>query len=144
MEPSARDRQRLKGVHSDLLLLYERACEEFPKVFSATPSFQLFVIEGLRTRAKQLEYVQAGSSWTLNSRHLYGLAFDLGVQSGGKMRWEFPVYERLAKYCVMPAAKNLDLSVVWGGSWKSRDGPHFELVGPKYQLWMGEFNVRDR
>lgn len=144
MTPSTRDLTRLKGVHPDLLALYERTCEDFLKVFSTTPNFQLFVIEGVRTRAKQLEYVQAGSSWTLNSKHLVGLAMDLGVQAYGRMRWEWPVYERLARFVVLPAARNLDLSVVWGGSWKSRDGPHFELVGDKYDKWYLEFNVKEK
>lgn len=142
--PSPRDLTRLKGCHADLIILYQESMADFAKVFSASPTFQLFVIEGCRTRAKQEEYVRAGVSWTFNSRHLFGLAMDLGIQSAGKMRWEFPVYERLAQYVVLPAARRLDLNVVWGGSWKSRDGPHFELVGPRYSDWEANYRVRER
>ena len=50
----------------------------------------------------------------------------------GKVRWDWPLYARLAE-AMKAAAKDLALPLVWGGDWKSfRDGPHFELPRATY------------
>jgi len=135
---SIRDRDRLKGVHEDLIHVVEFAFGLFPDAFKDTPSFRVFVIQGLRTREQQAEYVRIGASHTMNSRHLTGHAVDLGVQEGGAMRWEFPVYEKLWETCVLPAAVKLGVNVEWGGKFRTSkgkpimDGPHFQLSQSKY------------
>lgn len=120
-----RDRQRLQGVHPDLVRVVERA--------RATASF--VVTEGLRTRERQQHLVAIGASQTMNSRHLTGHAVDLaywlddgdGVPENGEIRWDWPLYEQLAR-AMKAAAQDLGVPIVWGGDWpRFRDGPHFEL-----------------
>ena len=136
-----RDAKRLVGVHPDLIKVYVRACKLFPIAFASTPGFKLFVIEGVRTRKTQSEYVKIGASWTENSKHLVGMAMDLGIQANGKMRWEMAVYQRLWESVVRVAADELDVSMLWGGTWKQKDGPHFELLGEKYATWRKNYAI---
>jgi peptidoglycan L-alanyl-D-glutamate endopeptidase CwlK len=90
------------------------------------------VTEGLRSAERQRRLVAAGASRTLNSRHLSGHAVDLAAKVGGKVRWDWPLYARLAE-AMKTAASELNLPLVWGGDWRSfRDGPHFELPREAY------------
>ena len=86
------------------------------------------VIEGLRTKERQAELVKAGASRTINSRHITGHAVDLAAVVGGEVRWDWPLYEKIAK-AMKQAAYELNINIEWGGDWKSfKDGPHFQLV----------------
>jgi peptidoglycan L-alanyl-D-glutamate endopeptidase CwlK len=130
MKLSARDQTRLMGVHHDLVNVTERAFYLFDEAFADAPSMRVFVIEGLRTRERQAEYVKTGASRTMNSRHLTGHAVDLGIQADGGMRWEFPLYQRLWLKCMQPSSVSLGIPVEWGGvafGPRFLDGPHFQL-----------------
>lgn len=116
---SQRSRDRMKGVHPDLVAVIEAA------IRLSTVDFM--VIEGLRTATRQAALVKAGASRTLKSRHITGHAVDLAALVGGQVRWDWPLYPNIAK-AVKGAASNLNTPLVWGGDWTSlRDGPHFEL-----------------
>jgi|TARA_R110000796_G_scaffold103642_3_gene213074 peptidoglycan L-alanyl-D-glutamate endopeptidase CwlK len=88
------------------------------------------VIEGIRHISRQRELLKAGKSTTLNSRHLTGHAVDMVPYP---VDWEdLERFELMAK-AMKSAAKELDISIVWGGDWKSfYDAPHFELDRKKY------------
>ena len=121
---STRSRQRLAGVHPDLVKVVERAIQLTTIDFAVT--------EGLRTPARQKELVAAGASQTLNSRHLIGHAVDLGAIVAGSVRWDWPLYAKIAE-AMKTAAKELSVPIVWGGDWRTfKDGPHFELDRRKY------------
>ena len=116
---SSRSKDRLKGVHPDLVRVVERAIGRTPVDFMVT--------EGLRTRDRQKALVAAGASRTMNSRHLTGHAIDLAAFVDGRVRWDWPLYPRIAE-AMKAAARDLGVALIWGGDWKSlRDGPHFEL-----------------
>ena len=116
---SQRSRDRLKGVHPDLIKVVELAIKKTPVDFIVT--------EGLRTKERQKQLVAAGASKTMNSRHLTGHAFDVAALVGGSVRWDWPLYTKIAE-AVKAAANELGVEIIWGGDWKSfRDGPHFEL-----------------
>ena len=115
---------RLEGVHPDLVAVVKRAIEITPQDFA--------VLEGLRTKERQAQLVQAGASKTLASRHLTGHAVDLGVLVDGVVKWDWPLYDQLAK-TMKAAAAELHLSIEWGGDWKTfKDGPHFQLPKQTY------------
>jgi peptidoglycan L-alanyl-D-glutamate endopeptidase CwlK len=115
-----RDRRRLVGVHPDLVRVVERAASMIDE-----PCF--VVLEGLRTEARQRELLAAGASRTMKSRHLTGHAVDLGAVVGGEVRWDWPLYNRLAEV-VKGAAELERVKVEWGGDWpRFRDGPHWQL-----------------
>ena len=114
-----RSKERLKGVHPDLVRVVERAIE--------ITDIDFGVLEGLRTSERQKQLVAAGASRTMRSRHLTGHAVDLGAWVDGEFRWDWPLYHKISK-AVKQAAKELGVPIEWGGDWKSfKDGPHWQL-----------------
>ena len=119
-----RSRQRLKGVHPDLVKVVERAIQITEVDFT--------VLECLRTPERQKALVEAGASQTLMSRHLTGHAVDLGAWVGDEVRWDWPLYHKIAA-AMKDAAKQEGVRIVWGGDWRTfKDGPHFELDRKAY------------
>jgi peptidoglycan L-alanyl-D-glutamate endopeptidase CwlK len=114
-----RSKQRLKGVHPDLVKVVERAIE--------ISTIDFTVLEGLRTPERQKALLEAGASQTLNSRHITGHAVDLGAWVDNQVDWSWPLYHKIAA-AMKDAAKQEGVSIVWGGDWRTfKDGPHFEL-----------------
>lgn len=92
---------------------------------------RVVVTEGRRTPEKQAKLYAQGRTtpgrivtWTLKSKHLDGLAFDVGVlDDDGVLTWpdDDDLWERIGK---LGEARGLR----WGGRWtRSKDRPHFEL-----------------
>jgi len=134
MSLDVRSLKRLEGVHPDLVAVVIRAAEISDQSFIVT--------EGLRTIERQKKLVAAGASTTLRSRHLTGHAVDVAAfvdmdgsgdyTSGDNIRWDWPLYSRIAS-AMKGAAFQLNIPIVWGGDWKTfKDGPHFELDRKQY------------
>lgn len=143
--------KELEGVHSDLLSVVKRTLELTVQDFA--------VHDGTRTLKEQKEYLAAGVSQTLDSRHLTGHAVDLVPYINGKLRWEWEPIYKIAE-AVRVAAKELSIPIRWGGAWDITftdsddspedlvtdyvarrkkagkkafiDGPHFELPKSLY------------
>jgi len=116
---------RLSGVHPDLVAVVKLAIE------LSDIDFQ--VIEGVRSKARQEQLVKAGASQTMNSRHLTGHAVDLAALVNDSIRWDWPLYFKIAD-AMKKAAGQLKIKIVWGGDWKTfKDGPHFELSKEVYK-----------
>ena len=114
-----RSKDRLTGVHPDLVKIIEEAIKESPLDFSIT--------EGLRTKERQKALFDAGKSQTMNSRHITGKAVDIAVIKDGEVTWDFKHYQTVADH-IKKIAKDMKIDLVWGGDWQSfKDGPHFEL-----------------
>ena len=110
-------------------------------------SFDVQVIEGLRTLARQKEYYAIGRPGgppgptvtdTLASKHLVGRAVDLApLQADGSLNWKDSAsFDKLAA-AMFEACKVVGVRIRWGADWdqdgKPRergesDSPHFELV----------------
>lgn len=119
-----RSKQRLEGLHPDLVKVIEKAITITRVDFS--------VLEGLRTEARQRELFTAGASTTMNSRHLTGHAVDLGAYVGGTIAWDWPLYDQIGAAMKLAAAEE-GIKIEWGGDWRSfRDGPHFQLPWADY------------
>ncbi len=120
---------RLARVHPDLVKVVRRA--------AAISKIDFIVTEGARSLVRQKALVKAGASQTLNSRHIPGIdgfakAVDLAALVGGKIRWDWPLYAKLAAI-MKQAAKDVGVAIEWGGDWKSfKDGPHFQLPRAQY------------
>lgn len=121
---STRSLDRLNGVHPDLVSVVKLAIH--------LSEIDFVVLEGVRTKERQAQLLKAGASFTLKSRHLTGHAVDLGALVNKEVRWDWPLYHRIAK-AMKQAAIDLDVPIVWGGDWRTfKDGPHFELKRNKY------------
>lgn len=118
----ARSEKNLTGVHPDLVRVIREAANHASFV----------VTEGLRTVERQKELVAKGASKTMKSRHITGHAVDLAVRVGREIRWDWPLYAKLAE-AVKAAAALQNVPIEWGGDWKSfKDGPHFQLPHAQY------------
>ena len=127
---SLRSRQRLSGVHPDLVAVVKRAIEITEQDF--------FVGEGIRSVERQKRLVASGASRTMNSRHITGHAVDLhpfpyhgdhdvdGVQNSD----DWDAYEPIVD-AVRQAAEELCVKVTHGYDW-GWDAPHHELDWKKY------------
>ncbi len=133
---SKRSMARLTGVHPDLVAVVHRAISRTEVDFA--------VVEGLRTTERQRQLVKAGASKTMDSRHLTGHAVDLGAWIGGSVRWDWPLYLKIAE-AMRTASQELNTPVRWGGTWgllSSIEGPITSEIlhkrfpdGPHYELW---------
>lgn len=112
-----RSLQNLSGVHPDMQDVVKKAIEITEVDFT--------VIEGIRNIERQRQLLKEGKSTTLNSRHITGHAVDMVPWP---VDWEdLDRFETMAE-AMKDAAEELDISIVWGGDWKSfYDAPHFEL-----------------
>lgn len=113
---------KLAGVHPDLIKVVRRAAQLMPE-----GPLEFIVTEGLRSVERQKQLYAAHATRTMKSRHLTGHAVDLAAMLQGEVRWDWPLYDKIADV-MLAAAGELQVAIVWGGSWTSfKDGPHFEL-----------------
>ena len=121
---STKSLSNLKGVHPDLVKVVKRAIELTECDFTVT--------EGLRTKERQAQLLKEKKTTTSNSRHLTGHAVDLAAWVDGTVSWNWDHYYKIAE-AVKQAAKELNISIEWGGEWKSfPDAPHWQLPWSKY------------
>jgi len=123
---SQRSYDRMVGVRPELIAVATRAL--------ALSSVDFGISEGLRTPARQAQLVQAGASQTMKSRHLTGHAIDVVAYVGSDVRWDWPLYEAIAR-AMDAASDELRVPLEWGGGWTTlRDGPHYQLPWGNYPL----------
>ena len=116
---SQRSLDRMKGVDERLVNVVKRAIE--------ISEVDFIVTEGLRTKERQAELLKAGATRTMNSKHIVGKAVDLAAVVSGQVRWDWPLYSKLAT-AMKRAAEILNVKIEWGGDWVTfKDGPHFQL-----------------
>ena len=123
---------RLRGVHPDLVRVVRRCAADWKD-----PETGFIVTCGVRTLEEQKVLKAKGASKTLRSRHIptangYGHAVDLAATVQGQVRWDWPLYDKIAK-AMKAAAKAEKVPLEWGGDWVSfKDGPHFQLPWSSY------------
>lgn len=116
---SQRSIDRMKGVDERLVNVVKRAID--------ISEVDFMVTEGLRTEARQKQLVATGASKTMKSKHLVGKAVDLAAVVDGQVKWDWPLYSKIAT-AMKRAAEILNVKIVWGGDWLTfRDGPHFQI-----------------
>lgn len=125
----------LKGVHPNLVKVITEAIKDAPIDFT--------VISGVRTTPEQKAlYAQgrtAKGSIVTNadgvknkSNHQaksdnYGHAVDLCPYVNGKLDWNTENNFKTLSNHILATAKRLGIKVSWGGTWKFKDLPHYEL-----------------
>lgn len=115
---SQRSIERLDGVDDRLVDVVCRAIEITTVDFGVT--------EGLRTIETQRQYVAAGKSQTMESKHLTGEAVDLMAYINGQACWELNVYDNIAD-AMKQAAIEKNVAIRWGAAWSV----------PDIRLWRG-------
>lgn len=119
MQLSPRSEKNLHGVHPKLVAVVRLA--------ATISEIDFIVTEGVRALERQKELYAKGASTTMNSKHLTGHAVDLAALIGNEVRWDWPLYGKLAA-AMKQAAAELGVTITWGGDWVTfKDGPHFEI-----------------
>lgn len=119
-----RSLKNLENVHPDLVKVMKESIKDSPLDFA--------IIEGVRSKERQVQLYNEGKSKTLLGRHIEGMAIDLMVYVNGKGTWEFKYYTTVAEH-IEKKAKELGIDITWGGRWRSIvDGPHYELSKKSY------------
>jgi len=123
---------KLRGVHPDLVRIVMRCAADWKDADTG------FVVTcGIRTLAEQKILKAKGASKTLRSRHIpaangFSHAVDLACTIQGQVRWDWPLYDKLAKR-MKAAADKEKVPLEAGADWvKFRDGPHFQLPWSSY------------
>lgn len=109
---SKRSHDRLFGVNPKLVAVVNTAI--------GITKVDFGVVEGLRTEATQRQYVDAGKSQTMSSKHLTGEAVDLVAFVNGAVSWELNLYDDIAD-AMRIAALEHDLPLRWGAAWNVPD-----------------------
>lgn len=132
MKLTSSSEEKLRGVHPDLVRVVRRCAKDWKD-----PDTGFVVTCGARTLEEQKVLKAKGATQTLRSRHIpadngFGHAVDLACTLNGKIRWDWPLYDKLAK-AMKAAAKAEKVPLEWGGDWKTfKDGPHFQLPWDAY------------
>ena len=80
---------------------------------------QGFVNEWYRTKERQAQLVAEKKSWTMNSKHIDGLAVDIILLKDGKPCWNAEEYQPLSEYWEKIGGEA-------GYFWKVVDAVHFQ------------------
>lgn len=103
------------------------ACELFMEECKRR-GLAVVITETLRTKERQNELYAQGRTapgkivtWTKNSKHMTGLAWDICKNKKGEEYSDLKFFEE----CGMVAK---ELGITWGGTWKNKDMPHFEVT----------------
>ena len=119
---SNRSKNKLEGVHPDMVAVVERAIELTKVDFGVT--------YGVRSLAEQERLVASGRSQTMKSKHLiqdsgYSHAVDVVAYDGSDVVWEINVYDDICD-AFKQAAEEKGVAVKWGAAWSEGDIRSYE------------------
>tara|TARA_B100000282_G_C31543007_1_gene403883 strand:- start:240 stop:707 length:468 start_codon:yes stop_codon:yes gene_type:complete len=114
---SSRSKNKLKGVHPNMVAVVERAIELTKVDFGVT--------YGVRSLAEQEKLVASGRSQTMKSKHLkqkdgYSHAVDVVAYDGSNVVWEINVYDDICD-AFKQAAIEKGVAIKWGAAWSEGD-----------------------
>ena len=119
---STRSKNKLEGVHPDMVAVVERAIELTKVDFGVT--------YGVRSLAEQERFRTPGRSQTMKSKHLiqdsgYSHAVDVVVYDGSDVVWEINVYDDICD-AFKQAAEEKGVAIKWGAAWSEGDIRSYE------------------
>lgn len=124
---SSRSVERLQGVNPLMVDVVQLAIQYTAIDFG--------VLEGLRTVERQRELVAKGASQTMDSKHITGMAVDLGAFIDGRLSWELNLYDNIAD-AMKQAAQEVGVAIRWGAAWHIDD---IRLWGGTMEQAMNEY-----
>lgn len=120
-------RGRLDGIDKVLIDIIEEAIVNSPYDFGV-PEFG-----GMRTDEEQEDMYAKGRTkpgrivtWTLNSYHKTGKAFDIYAYVNNKASWDLKHLEPIARH-LQEIACIYDVELHWGHDLWGKDGAHFQI-----------------
>jgi len=101
------------------------------------------VVDGERSHEEQLENIENGVSWTMDSDHIHtdereDTAVDIYPWADGRTSMDPEHFKRVAK-AMFAAACYLKVSIEWGGFWRGKqyDPAHWAETRRKYDTVQG-------
>ena len=132
---SSRAKRELDGVHPALVAVVKRAWADLESDYE--------LIDGIRTKAEQRNFVRRGVSRTMKSYHLkqadgFGHAVDIVPLVNGAPKWPDNIEPwREIERCMKRAARDLGVPIEWGGDWRNAwDKPHWQI--PRVVHWKSD------
>ena len=112
---------RLEIAWNKALELWDHPCEPFLTCTHRTNKEQDELYSIGRTKpGKKVTNAKAGQS---KHNLMPSLAFDVAFKNpGGSLNWDVKLFKMLAEIL-----KQVEPAIVWGGSWKMKDNPHYEI-----------------
>jgi len=142
---SKRSRERISGIHPILIDIIEEGIKNSPFDFGIPRD------GGHRTAKRQRELYAKGRTtaellakgikdvkgkpeeskitWTLNSYHMTGMAFDIYAYVDGKASWSLKYLEPIARHLQKVAKEKFNVQLDWGQDLWGKDGAHFQIDG---------------
>lgn len=124
---SNRSHKRIEGIEPILIQILEEGIKDSPY------DFGIPLDGGLRTTERQKELYARGRTapgykitWTLNSYHMTGKAFDIYAYVNNKASWNMKYLEPIARHLQKIALEN-GVKLDWGYDLWSKDGAHFQI-----------------
>jgi len=140
---STRSKDRLEGIEEVLISIIETGISTCPYDFGIpkdgglrTDEAQIDMYAKGRTTeemvAKGIEGVEGQPNerkvtWTLNSYHKTGKAFDIYGYVDGKATWDNKILEAIARHLQRVAEEHFDVCLDWGYDLWGKDGAHFQI-----------------
>lgn len=121
---------RISGIEQILIDTLLNGIKESPYDFGI-PAFG-----GIRTDSEQLDMYAIGRTkymnrspvtWTLNSYHKTGKAFDIYAYVDGKASWDLKYLEPIARHLQKVAMDMFCVELEWGFDLWGKDGAHFQI-----------------
>jgi len=126
--------KELEGLHPTLVKKAERLIElcdsaglriKITQGYRSIEEQDRLYAQGRTAPGKIVTWARGGESY-----HNYGLAFDFALYNENKLHWDMKVdvnKNEIPDYCdVGELGESLGLE--WGGRWKKKDYPHFQLT----------------
>lgn len=125
---SKRSRDRINEIDSVLISIIEIGIKDSPFDFGIPK------LGGKRTDEEQIEMYAQGRTkpgrkvtWTLNSYHKTGKAFDIYAYVNGGASWDMKYLESIARHLQKVAKEQYCIELEWGFDLWKKDGAHFQI-----------------
>ena len=127
---SNRSLRRLEGVDPLLIDILKESIKTSPY------DYGIPMYGGFRTSEEQKQMYAIGRTkelhrspitWTLNSYHMTGKAFDIYAYVNGKASWDLKYLEPIARHIQSVAMDCFNVKIEWGQDLWGKDGAHFQI-----------------
>lgn len=122
---SKRSLKRLTGIKPILIDILKESIKESPWDFGVPRE------GGFRSADEQHILFLKGASkcdgYKKKSYHQTGKAFDIYIYFQGKASWDREKLKDVAKHIMKVAKEKFNVKLSWGGNWRFKDLPHFQI-----------------